>query len=303
MRRALCRGQAGAVTLAALACCSGAGAQYRADDHPVLQPPPVAAATAPAEAADTTAADFARAYAGAGRPRILLMWNRELDDAAQAESVERLTVRESGSGSASVSGRAGLGPGGMPTRQTAQGQYERNTVVTAGRHVVKDAPRRSALSERDAAMLQRAFSEEMGRGGVRFVDRALVMRTTAATHHRAGGDPKLIETDALLAHGELMLEVLLVADDEAPLGAGFDVRAKALQGGGELLSIYTRAAPPLPPPAPGRWVAGASGYEFQQPAGPPPPTPGQVGVALAREVMRALGANLEPKPVQARSKR
>ena len=301
-RRAVCRLHVSAIALCATACCAGVAAQYRADDHPVL--PSAPAATLPASApADTSAADFARAYAASGRPRILLMWNRELDDAAQAESVERLSVRESGNGSASVSGRAGLGTGGVPTRQTTQEQYERNTVVTAGRHVIKDAPRRSGLSERDAAMLQRAFSEEMGRGGVRFVDRALVMRTTAATHHRAGGDSKLIETDALLAHGELMLELLLVADDEAPLGQGFDVRAKALQGGGELLSIYSRAAPPLPPPAPGRWVAGANGYEFQLPVEAPPPTPGQVGVALAREVMRALGGNLEPKPVQAGSKR
>lgn len=248
----------------------GAWAQYRADDAPVLPAAP-AAEPAPAgpPAADPTP-HFAQAYARAGRPRILLLWNRELDDATQERSVERLVIRDSGQGAA---GRTD--------------SFQRETVVTAGRQVLKSAPRRTALTEAQATMVQRAFTDAMGRGGVQFVDRTLALRTTAATRHRSGGDAQLIETDALLAQSDLVMEVLLVADDQAPLGYAFDVRVKQVRSGAEALSLYVRAAPPVPPVGAGRWVAGREGYEFQPPPLAPPPTPQEVGVALAAEVMAA----------------
>jgi hypothetical protein len=275
-----------AAALAAATRPLGTWAQYRADDAPVL---PAAPAADPAPAglpvADPTPR-FAQAYARAGRPRILLMWNRELDDATQERSVDRLVIRDS------VQGAAGR-----------TDSFQRETVVTAGRQVLKNAPRRTTLTEAQATMVQRAFSDAMGRGGVQFVDRTLALRTTAATRHRSGGDTQLIETDALLAQSDLLMEVLLVADDQAPLGYAFDVRVKQVRSGAEGLSLYVRAAVPPPPAAPGRWVAGRDGYEFQLPPPAPPPTPQEAGVALAREVMAAWQERLTGAPAGNRTGR
>jgi len=289
--------------VSALAWCSTGAAQYRADDHPALQPAPAPASQLPRAHADNTATVFAQAYARAGRPRIVLMWNRELDDATQQESMARLVLSDSGTSSTTSLTQPPQGGLETATPYRLDGSFSRSTVLSSGRHVVQVAPRSTRLSEIQAAMLQRAFSQEMGRGGVRFVDRALVVRTTAAAHHRGGGDAKLIETDALLAHAELMMEVLLLEDSEAPAGYGFDVRAKELRSGRELVSIYTRASPPAPAQADGKWVAGKDGYEYRLPAAAPAPTPAQVGAALAREVLVALGDNLKPVRAQPAARR
>lgn len=270
-------------TLLAAATPLAGWAQYRADDAPVLQPSPPAPPGPPPRALPDPVPGFARAYARAGRPRVLLLWNRALDDATQEQSVDRLVIRDSGHGA------PGLG-----------GSFQRETTVTAGRQVLKNAPRRNGWSEAQAAMVQRSFADAMGRGGVQFVDRTLVLRTTAAKHHRAGGDTQLIETDALLAHSDLLMEVLLVADDQAPMGQGFDVRVKQVRSGAESLSLYVRAAPPAPPAEAGRWVAGREGYEFQLPPPAPPPTPQEVGMALAAEVMAAWQARLSSTSVGSR---
>jgi hypothetical protein len=134
----------------------------------------------------------------------------------------------------------------------------------------------------------------MNRGGVFFVDRAVVMRTTAATLHRAGGDPRLIETDALMKSGDLLLEILLVEDRDAPAGYGFDVQAKSLKDGLSLVSMYTQAFPPAPPQQEGRWTGTENGYEYKNPTAPRAPSPPQVGAALARDVMTSLEARLQP---------
>ena len=142
-------------------------------------------------------------------------------------------------------------------------------------------------------MLRRVFVDEMNRGGVQFVDRALAMRTTAAKVHRAGGDAKLIEMDALLAHADILLEVLMIEDKSTPAGYGFDVRAKDLKRAVEITSVYSRALPPVPEQRPGGWTAGKDGYEFRKPPAPPPPTAPEIGGALARDVMFTLGSMLE----------
>ena len=273
-------------TLLAAATPLAGWAQYRADDAPVLLPEPALTTPPPARVLPDPVPGFAQAYARAGRPRILLMWNRELDDATQERSVDRLVIRDSGHGA----------PG-------QGGSFQRETTVTAGRQVLKNAPRRNGWSEAQAAMVQRSFADAMGRGGVQFVDRTLVLRTTAATRHRAGGDAQLVETDALLAHSDLLMEVLLVADDQAPMGQGFDVRVKQVRSGAEALSLYVRAVPPAPAVEAGRWVAGRDGYEFQPPPPTQPPTPQEVGVALAAEVMAAWQDRLPGTAAGGRSRR
>lgn len=288
-RRSLHHPAAHWILLFVVASCGSALAQYRADGQPVVTPEP---APKPKPVIDV-APKFAEAYRRAGQPRIVLMWNREFSDKTQTELVEKQVTRETGKASDSSMDKTTQGAGESAVLQESDQSYDRSKSVSTSSIAVEDV-RTVALAERHAAMLQRGFVAEMGRGGVRFIDRALVMRKTASTQHRSGGDPKLIETDALLRHGDLLMEVVLIEDKDTPAGYGFDVRVKDLQRGQDVSSLYSRAIPVMPALQPSTWVPGESGYELRPRAAPLAPSAAEVGAALGRDVMVVLGGNLKP---------
>ena len=276
---------------AVAACCGGVcqGQTAYRDGQPVITP-----ALAPAAPLrEDIALLFANAYQSYGSPRIMLMWNRELGERTQSAVIDIETTREVGSTSSNGLEKTTQGPAESATLKDTGKTFDRTKTVTSSKTVEADAARPNKLTERNLTMLQRVFENDLNRGGVQLVDRALVMRLTAAKEHRTGGDPRLVETDALLAFADLLIEVLMVEDQDAPTGYGFDVRAKDLKRGVTLASVYSRAIPPAPPGRPGSWVAGTADYVFAHPPPPPPPTPGQVGAALARDVMFTLGSAME----------
>jgi hypothetical protein len=282
----------GAWGLAALLLGSQAHAQFRDGQSPVVVP---GARPMPAPASDV-AAPFLDAYVRAGRPRVVLMWNRQFSESAQTDYVDKTITRDTGKTSTNSLEKTSRGPTDTATLKDASAEKDDTRTVTSGKVVVNEASRPTKLPERVALMIEKAFVYEMTRGGVLFVDRAVVMRTTAAARHRSGGDPRLIETDALLDNSDLLLEILLVEDRDAPAGYAFDVRAKRLKDGISLVSMYTQAFPPAPPQREGRWTGTDNGYEYQTPPAPLPPSPPQVGAALARDVMTSLQARLQPVP-------
>jgi hypothetical protein len=264
-------------------------AQYRSGDQPVVERPVDAPKAAPFDVAPR----FAEAYRRAGQPRIVLLWNRMINENASARVVEETVKREGGKRSDSGSERTTQGPNESARTTENDSITDRSETVTSGKRVIDDIDRKTNLSERQEVMLQRGFAAEMNRGGVQFIDRALVMRTTSVSPQHISGDAKLLEIDALLRHGDVVLEILMVQDADSPIGYGFDVRAKDLRRGQEITTLYSRAIPAQPLRGSGIWVPGTNGYEFQIPPAPPPPSPAQVGLALARDVMLALGGNLQ----------
>jgi hypothetical protein len=260
-------------------------AQWRDGQAPVVQPAPPPVAPAPPD----VLTPFASAYQAAGRPRVILLWNRSVSDQAATASTQQRVLRDSGNVKKGGSSETTTGPAGSASLSESTRQHDRTIVETTGTIQSSDGPRPSRLPEREATMLERAFVNEMGRGGLRFTDRALAMRTTAASQHRGGGDPQLIETDALLKHGDLIMEVLLVEDRDSPLGYAFDVRTKEVRTGVALSTVYSRAIPWPKAAAAATWQAGANGYELRSPP-PAPLTIPEIGQALARDVMVELRA-------------
>lgn len=288
-----------AIGLAAALLAGAAAAQFRTGEPPVVAPPPAPAAEPPLDPVPA----FNQAYKQAGQPVVMLLWNRTISDQTQTATEQRQTVTESGRRARSALDKTTAGAGESAKLAEEDSSDERKRTTVSGTYASDDAAAKGAAPPSAAAlMLQRAFMAAMQRGGVRFVDRTLALRTTAATTHRGGGDRQLIETDALLKHAELVMEVLPVADKQAPAGHAFDVRTRRVVDGRELVSVYTRAVPELPAQLPGAWVAGKDGYEFRTPPAPPPPTPVQLGQALARDVMLALGHRLEPRAAAAVAK-
>jgi hypothetical protein len=263
-----------------------ATAQWREGQPPVVTPE---ARPVPPPPADVVA-PFARAYRAAGRPRVVLMWNRPFSDESATATVHRKVTRDTATAKTGGSTQTTTGSAGSASMSETTRDHDRTRVETAGTVAMRETARRTALPEREFTMLERAFVSAMARGSMRFIDRALVMRTTAAAQHRGGGDQQLIETDALLKHGDLIMEVLLVEDRDAPLGYAFDVRTKDLRQGLSISTLYSHALPHRPPQGTGSWQPGAQGYEFRQPPQPPPPSIVEIGDALARDVMIELGA-------------
>lgn len=267
---------------------SDACAQMREGQAPVLAAPIHAAPVAPPDIAPV----FARAYERAGRPRILLFWNQSLSEAIASATMSQEIVRQSSASSRNALDKSTAGPAGTAKISDSDNKDDSTRVTTRTSGYVGEPHPKAALSERNAAALEETFVSEMRRGGVRFVDKALAVRTTAAKRHRGGADPRLVETDALLADADLLMEIVFVADKDAPMGYAFDVRVKDVKAGTQIASTITRASPPRIPGTPAGWTTGENGYEHH--AAGPPPKPGvtDVGQALARDVMSSLQPEL-----------
>lgn len=257
-----------AAAAAAIASATPAQAQYRENQPQVLAPPPAPAPQAKIDAAN----DLAQAYTRAGRPRIVLYWNNELTDQTAAT-------------------RADVTENRFDARERRSGYSEKETTVHIRDLPLKQA-RSSVFTPRDAALITQAFTAEFSRAGVNFVDRSLIIRSTAAHMHRAGGDPQLIESDALARHADLLLEVIQVPDPNAPLGYAFDIRVKNLKHGMQTASIYSAGLAPQETP-PTQWVATAQGYELQQTGQQSAAdSPAEIGKVVAHDAMRGLSQGL-----------
>lgn len=213
---------------------------------------------------------FRARYEASGAPRVMVFWNVSFNDQTQSASRQVEITRDIAPGEMREEGGAS-GPGQvhMTTSQT-----------------IDPAKRHARLSERDAARLETAFREGLRGAGVRLIDRATSVRFMAADRDRNGGDPKLIETDAVRANTEVLLEVLLVRDFMSPLGRGFIVRAIDVSDGAEVAQVYTLAMPALPAPQ-GHYELTDDGFRWQS-APPQIPAPEQIGTTLANEVLTAL---------------
>jgi hypothetical protein len=263
-------------TLITIAVAAGT---VQAESQPDWRPdqPSVAAPTVqPAVPVPDVIGPFRAAYQAAGKPRILLFWNATFDDATAAT---RETVE--------VTNRTGeRAPyGGYWHDGGATEHMERTT----SDRVLDSEKKLSILGAGSAVELEVAFRQQLQDAGVRLMDRAASIRFTQAQRDRSGIDPKLIEADAVLGKSDLLLEVVMVFDQRAPLGAGFKVTATDVKTGTSLVTFYTPAMPQLVQPPP-YYQATSSGFERRQPH--IAPSVPDVGAALARDLMQSLGPRL-----------
>ena len=270
----------------------GVLAQYRESEPAVLAPPPV---PVPAPAPDV-GGTFAQIYAAAGSPRIILFWNRILSDRSATTTVARSTIRDTGRSADEASSKSTQGAAGTATLRDAQRSADRTVTLTQGTMSLVDAARTNDLSERENRLIESAFRSTMIRSGVKFVDRALAMRTTAAGKHRSGGDQQLVETDAMVGQADMMMEVVLVPDASAVVGYAFDVQVKDIRRSAHVAATYSQGVPPQQPVAPPTWTTNAEGYVLGPAPTSAPIATSDVGQALARDVMLDLAVVMRRGP-------
>lgn len=188
--------QRGLLVLLALAGSSPAQPVYRADQPAVLERP---AADEPAQW-DAAVAKFARAYADAGRPRMLVMWHRVVSD--QISDEKRVTRSTSSAG------------------VLARDNYTQEVVISwrerPGLHG-------SFLAPVQAGDYESGLTRALLSAGVQMVDRNVAVRMTALKAAGTGRpastlDTATIEAQAFAELADQILQVQLLPDTDAPAG-------------------------------------------------------------------------------------
>ncbi len=191
-------------------------------------------------------AGFAATYAGAGKPAVAVLWNRQFTDVLEQGSTTALTIDTAAIKAVHYDGDGATAGGARRTTLSAQ--------EIKGRQ-----PERAAPAEHRDFQMRSAFMQTMARAGLRLVDRNVVMRTSAAAQKGNIPDVQQVETEALAEHAKLLMEVLNTPDPESPTGWATYVSVKRMADGVVLTEAYVDGKAALPPPPPKRFVADSRG--------------------------------------------
>lgn len=261
---------AGAAFAASALSCATAAEEagegfYRKGTPPVLKPAGDAEAAARrAEVQSAAARDaFRRAYRQAGSPRLAVFWNRVFDDRLREMETESRLV---------VEGRrdAQTGKAGEISTERDRGAW------TASIETRRDGARPWPVSEAAGFRFQTGFLGPLIESGAAVIDRAAVMRLTAARRTLssvgagasgpagAAADRQLVETAALMEHADLLIQIALSPSDESPAGAFFHVSVVDVETGRVVANLFHDAAGDAGSAATGGarkgWAAAPGGY-------------------------------------------
>jgi hypothetical protein len=217
--------------LAALAVAAGAllpvtaWAQAAGGGVPAYEPPPPAAAPARSgevmqkaakaasafgEQADVVSR-FASAYAGNGKPKLALYWNRQLSDALNEWYSDTRIVNRTDSAS-TMSGEINLDKSGT-TQNTTEIQRR-----------VQDR-RRGAVSESFEWEFQDGFLAPFLEAGAVVLDRAAIVRFTGADMQNAAENQ--VEVRALQGKADYLMEILVSPNWQST--TGYELRTRILE--------------------------------------------------------------------------
>jgi hypothetical protein len=241
-------------------------APARAPEAPVVPPPP---APDPNVAADAAIARFKQAYARRGAPRIAVFWNRQLGDRlGQWVATNRVVTTDS---------LAVMREGGRRDGEKVAGSGER---VVSSQKLDRE-PGRSWPGEPWSWEFQNGFLDPLLRAGARVVDRAAIVRLTAAKRSGVGTaaapDEQTVEIQALQGFADVLVEILV-----SPSGQDLNALVKEIDTGTILASVNSRS---LPGAAPTReYLATSRGFESRE----QPPELSRVATLLSLGVMDGL---------------
>lgn len=225
---------------------------------------------------------FSQENSKRGRPRMALLWNREFSDSlatTYTDFVRDETRQTASSTQQSDSTTTEFGSAALSANDSSSSSAsERVTGSRADRQAGRSKPPESLNWQ-----LQSSFVQQLSQAGARLIDRAIVMRTlNGGSSVVERPDVQSVESSALSGKADLLLEVLLAADPNAPAGVAFQVNIKSVRDG-ELLASFVTDALPLSAMQ-GSYRAGATGFEYVQRQA----SIHEVGTQLATETMRHL---------------
>jgi len=193
---------------------------------------------------------FAAAYAAAGSPRVVILYNQTFSNQIQSWTMESKNVFQEFSGvnveasGASVTAVDSTNGGGISATQSSGSvtgaKVDRAESFSEYRG---SNGRRGFSSEYAQWTFEEGFSKPFLAAGVKVVDSSLVMQTTgrneaAATDKQHISDVNL-NVDAIKQHADWLVEVLMVPDGRSGAGYVFRATIKRLADGQVLGSAMT----------------------------------------------------------------
>lgn len=188
---------------------------FRNDGTTVLQP-----ATPSGAQRDSGTAAFRSAYARAGSPRFVVLWDQELGDTLSGGRAMRTTIEIAGS----------------MHRQRSAGA----TRVTT--ESLQPPASRAMPTDRSDALVRGDFLKALADAGMRLVDSEVVLRNVATPSMRdvaqAGAlTTQQLEMQALREHAQYLLKVHRIGNTPTSADAVFQVSALRLTDGAFLSSL------------------------------------------------------------------
>lgn len=248
---------------------------YRGDMPPVLPAP-----NKPGYEDSALFNAFSERYAARQSPRVALFWNRELTAVLERTNQRVERTDSSTRNSETETNDKTSGEAGSNALRELEGLRRGSSVKVVTEGDVDDN-QREQLDTKTDTLLRTAFTGVLSAAGVRFVDRALMMRTIAIRDDVS--EAQTAEMRGLLGQADLLVEVLLVRDEYAPLDYGFRVAVKDLASSSAVAEFYTQAHPQIHYQR--RFIAVDGGFE-REPA--PETTIQDIGYSLARQTMAEL---------------
>ena len=223
---------------------------------------------------------FARWYASAGRPTMLMFWNRQLieDATSQYDSVQ--TTRSAGIAmgeAAAVRGRGwavGASSGVAASASESRQFQKRMTDSSYG-----------FRSNNFTRGVESAILSTFLSAGARIVDREAVIRKVSAKHAREDRmDIQYLETLAMGQGIAYLIEILPDDDAASPTGVTFTVKVTHLPTSTVRAQFTTSGDPPR---GEAKWVA-VNGAGFEKRAAASRQTPQLIGAQVAYDTMSKL---------------
>lgn len=265
------------------AAATPAAAQWRQGQQPMATPgqgmragqPMTMDVAPPAADPDRATIDrFAAAYARAGRPRVALLWNRELTAEVETGREDVTTLTVDGRSSANGEVRETLRRRGSLTTANADADHHVEAELRSTTRAHDSGARAAAADEGADFDMERGLADGLSGAGVRLIDRTAILRTGAL-----GADTtnvQALETRALLGKTDWTLEVVAMNDGR------WRIVARDLASG-QVVARGVSAGRPAPRPMP--YVAGEHGFVR---ATAPDAGPYAVGRQIALDAMKAL---------------
>ncbi|WP_304168990.1 hypothetical protein [Phenylobacterium aquaticum] len=291
-----------AAALAGLAFAGPAAAQYRPEAPAVTYREGMPAVNAPAPAASPDAGNFAassafaRWYQAAGRPSILLFWNRELleDATSQYDSVQTgaaVGASRTDAVGARSSGSLAVADYGMAAGRSdsiaAASQSSSAVVLTEQRQrQERSTDSRYAIADPTYAHgVESAIFSTFLSAGAKMVSREALMRKVSTQKSREDRlDIQYLETLAMGQGVQYLMEVLPDNDAASPTGVSFTVRVTHLPTSTVKAQFVTSGDPPK---GAAKWTA-VNGAGFEKRTSASRQTPQLVGAQIAYDTMTKL---------------
>tara|TARA_R110002051_G_scaffold273597_1_gene334230 strand:+ start:5519 stop:6379 length:861 start_codon:yes stop_codon:yes gene_type:complete len=271
--------------LTGVVLASGTAAQEHAAAPMIGSPPPPVSKPGYAAEIASIKTTFRQNYQMAGRPRLAIFWNRNLDDQLSQWYTQsrNIDTREH---------LYGEGFSATQRRLDVEGRFD-------------DRPDTGELASFEFGA---GFTRTLLNAGVEIVDRDTIMRLThrdveAIAENIIVADYQQVEIDALVDYADYLAEVIYSpeSDDDAPFSVMITIKEVRT---GRMVSMFRSRNTSLPQPSlKYEWVATESGYARQAVAsedvnsslyadGISPGTPEQLGWNVAIQTMNELSQYL-----------